>query len=105
MTKNLTFDNIDKKGVLRHFRRLYGASQEFLASLLGISRMTYLLVEKGKRELTVSEARIIIDHFSLGKTSIKEPGYQDLVELKEHMEQIKKHVGKLEGAINSIGKL
>lgn len=42
---------------LRQLRKQHGLSQEDLARVLDISRPTYLLIEKGTRELTVSEAQ------------------------------------------------
>jgi transcriptional regulator with XRE-family HTH domain len=40
-------------------------TQEYLASELGISRPTYLQIERGERELTVSEARKLADVFDI----------------------------------------
>src|SRR3989338_6889371 len=43
----------------RHF------SQEQLADVLGISRPTYMQIEKGERELTISEARKLASIFDI----------------------------------------
>lgn len=42
---------------LRHLRTERNISQEKLAQEIGVSRPTYLQIEKGERELTVSEAQ------------------------------------------------
>ena len=46
-------------------RKKYGLTQEFLASKLGISRPTYMQVERGERELTVSEAKKLAAIFDM----------------------------------------
>ena len=51
---------------LRHKNNL---TQDFVAKHIGISRPTYLHVEKGDRELTVSEAQKLADLFSLSLES------------------------------------
>ncbi|GAI19407.1 unnamed protein product, partial [marine sediment metagenome] len=42
---------------IKKLRKENGFSQEYLAKQLGISRPTFILIEKGKRELTVSELK------------------------------------------------
>lgn len=46
-----------------------GFSQEQLADVLGISRPTYMQIEKGERELTISEAKKLAGIFSLSLES------------------------------------
>ena len=46
-------------------RKQNGFSQERVAEELGMSRPTYMQIEKGKRELTISEARKLAGIFSL----------------------------------------
>jgi len=41
-------------------------SQEYIAKELGMSRPTYMQIEKGERELTISEARKLSSIFSMG---------------------------------------
>jgi len=43
----------------------YNMTQEYLASELGISRPTYIQIEQGKRELTVTEAKKLAAIFNL----------------------------------------
>jgi DNA-binding XRE family transcriptional regulator len=40
-------------------------SQDYLAKKLGISRPTYMQIEKGERDITVTEARLLADIFSM----------------------------------------
>lgn len=47
---------------LRHKNNL---SQDFVAKKIGVSRPTYLQIEKGERELTISEAKKMSDLFNL----------------------------------------
>ena len=58
MTKNL-FQTIKK------FRLQNDFSQEFLAQKLKMSRPTYMQIEKGERELTISEAQKLASIFSM----------------------------------------
>ena len=51
------------KTFLKTLRKSQDISQEFLANEIGISRPTYLQIEKGNREITVSEARKIAEFF------------------------------------------
>lgn len=46
-------------------RKKHNMTQEFLASELGISRPTYVQVEQGRRDLTISEARKLADIFGV----------------------------------------
>jgi transcriptional regulator with XRE-family HTH domain len=46
-------------------RKKYGMTQEYLASKLGISRPTYMQIERGERDLTVTEAKKLAAIFSM----------------------------------------
>lgn len=50
---------------LKTLRGQHGFSQEYIADKLGFSRPTYMQVEKGERELTISEARKLASVFGL----------------------------------------
>jgi transcriptional regulator with XRE-family HTH domain len=57
-------------------RKKIGLTQEFLASALKISRPTYIQIERGERDLTITEAKklaeifgIVFDDFLQGKES------------------------------------
>ena len=58
-------------------RKKHNLTQEFLASALKISRPTYMQIEKGERDLTITEAKklaevfgIVLDDFIEGKESL-----------------------------------
>jgi len=57
---------IDKLGrKIKALRKKHGFSQEYVAKQLGISRPTYMDIESGKRELTISRAKRIASVFSM----------------------------------------
>ena len=60
-------------------------TQEYLALELGISRPTYMQIERGERELTISEAKKLAAIFDMSLESflaIKEPKYSIIIEKK-----------------------
>lgn len=61
--------------IIKKLRLKNGFSQEYLSRKLEISRPTYIQIEKGKRELTISEARKLASLFSMT--------LEDLLEKKE----------------------
>ncbi len=50
---------------IQQLRKKNNLTQEFLASELGISRPTYIQIEQGKRELTITEARKLAEIFGI----------------------------------------
>ena len=50
---------------IRQLRKKRNMTQEYLASELGISRPTYIQVERGERDLTITEAKKLADIFSI----------------------------------------
>ncbi len=50
---------------IQQLRKKHHLTQEFLASRLGISRPTYLQIERGDRELTISEVKKLATIFNL----------------------------------------
>ncbi len=50
---------------IKELRKEQGFSQEYIAQKLGLSRPTYMQIEKGERELTVPEAKQLADIFGL----------------------------------------
>lgn len=53
------------KDILKKLRETKGMSQEYLANHIGVSRPTYVQIEKGERELSLSEAQKIAKLFNL----------------------------------------
>ncbi len=74
-------------------------TQEYLASALKISRPTYMQIERGKRELTISEAKKLADMFG---TSIKDFLAGKLTETKVVLEKEKKNNKAAEPEIRII---
>lgn len=58
---------------LKKLRKQHGISQEYLAQKLGVSRPTYIQIEKGEKELTISQAKRLFELFgtSLGDVAEK----------------------------------
>ena len=50
---------------IKNLREQRGLSQEFMAGKLSLSRQTYIQIEKGEREINLSEAQKIADLFKL----------------------------------------
>ena len=50
---------------IKLLRRENGFSQEYMAKALGMSRPTYMQIEQGERELTITEAKKIASIFSM----------------------------------------
>ena len=50
---------------IQKLRKKQGFSQEYLAKQINLSRPTYVQIEKGERELTISEARKLAQIFNL----------------------------------------
>lgn len=56
-------ENLSKK--IKQLRKKNGFSQEYMADKLKMSRPTYMQIEKGGRELTISEAEKVASIFSM----------------------------------------
>ncbi|MGE5426225.1 MAG: type II toxin-antitoxin system antitoxin SocA domain-containing protein [Bacillota bacterium] len=54
--------------VLQQLRKEKGASQEDMAGLIGVSRPTYLEIEKGRKELGVQQAKKLAAYFQISFT-------------------------------------
>jgi len=66
-------------------RAKHNITQEYLASELSISRPTYMLIERGERELTISEAKKLSAIFDMSLESFltkKEPRRDVIIEKK-----------------------
>lgn len=63
---------------IQQLRKKHGLSQEFMASKIGVSRPTYMQIEQGMHDLTITEARELANIFGVnfedflqGKEGIK----------------------------------
>lgn len=75
---------------LKILREQHEFSQEYLADKLNVSRPTYVQVEKGERELTISEARKLAHVFDLSLESflgVTTPLSTEVVLEKEHTKE------------------
>jgi transcriptional regulator with XRE-family HTH domain len=82
---------------IQQLRKRHGFTQGFLASELGISRPTYLQIERGERDITITEARKLADLFSINfsdflqgqDTSAKVDMKKDVKEAKEKKQEMR----------------
>ncbi|MBU0978451.1 MAG: type II toxin-antitoxin system antitoxin SocA domain-containing protein [Patescibacteria group bacterium] len=78
---------------VRQLRQEHSLTQQFVASKLGISRPTYLQIERGKRDLTIGEANTLAGLFDLSLTDFlagKEPKLSVIIEKKSAKTPVKK---------------
>lgn len=77
---------------LKDLREQRGFSQEYIADKLGISRPTYIQIEKGERELDVSEAKILAKIFdmSLADFITGKEDIRPIIEIEEAQERVRK---------------
>jgi len=78
---------------IKQLRKKHSLTQEFLASKIGISRPTYLQIEKGERDLTITEAQkladilgVLFDDFTQGKET---PAPKIVLEKKAKPKEVK----------------
>ena len=76
---------------IKQQRKKHNLTQDFLASKIGVSRPTYVQIEQGERDLTITEARklsdifgIVFDDFVQGKDT------SAMVEIKKSVKKTKK---------------
>ena len=50
---------------IQHMRKKHNLTQEFLASKIGVSRPTYIQIEQGEKDLTISSAKTLADIFGI----------------------------------------
>lgn len=77
---------------LKDLREQQGLSQEYIADKLGISRPTYMQIEKGERELDVSEAKILAKIFDMSLVDFI-TGTEDIrpiIEIQEARDLVRK---------------
>lgn len=64
-------------------RKKHNLTQEYLASKIGISRPTYVQIEQGEKDLTISAAKILADIFGISFDDFlagKEPNHEVILE-------------------------
>jgi len=72
-------------------RKKYNLTQEFLASKLGISRPTYVQIEQGQRDLTITEAQKLASAFNMSLNDLLS-GNKKEVEIDFGQDETKKMV-------------
>lgn len=77
---------------IQQLRKKHDLTQEFLASELNISRPTYVQIEQGERDLTVTEAKKLADIFGVDFNDFLQ-GKENLISVKIEKE---KHAVKSE---------
>jgi transcriptional regulator with XRE-family HTH domain len=50
---------------IQQMRKKHNLTQEYLASKIGVSRPTYIQIEQGEKDLTISAAKILADIFGI----------------------------------------
>ena len=83
-----------KTQFIREQRVVCDLTQEYLASELGVSRPTYMKIEQGERELTISEAEKLADVFGLTLTDFlagKKSGRKVIIENADEEKSEEKH--------------
>ncbi len=91
---------------LKQIRQKQGIRQAEMAEKLNVSRPTYIQIERGKKELTVGQARIIAELFQMNNkqqaekkareakiTSKKQPGQFEAAKFKEVLLYLLEKVG------------
>ena len=78
-------------------RKKNDLTQEFLASKIGVSRPTYIQIEQGKRELTITEAQKLADIFAIPFDNFLKgkEGVKVIVEVKDKKRQVKKEESEI----------
>ena len=87
---------------IKLLRKENNLSQEYIAKELGMSRPTYIQIEKGERELSVSEARKIAAIFSISLEDLLSS--EKVLEKKIIFEEVKQQKNSKEPKIRTIIK-
>jgi transcriptional regulator with XRE-family HTH domain len=92
------FDILYTQYMIAHFlqklRKRHGMTQEYLASVLSMSRPTYLQIEHGERELTMPEIKKLIHIFDVSLTDFfaEKEGGNTVVTLEKKQSKTEKHL-------------
>ena len=73
-------------------RKKHNLTQEFLAAKIGVSRPTYMQIEQGERDLTITEAQKLAELFAIPFDIFLQgkEGAKVIIEVKSGKKQIKK---------------
>jgi len=82
---------------IKNMREKHGLSQDFISKKINLSRPSYLEIEKGNKELTISEARNLANIFNLSLND-----FLDQKEYKEPNINIIKKIEKDEKKIDDL---
>lgn len=82
---------------IQQLRKKHKLTQEFLASKIGISRPTYLQVEQGERDLTITEAQKLANIFGISFENFlqSKEGIKTIVKVKAKKKQIQKEENEI----------
>jgi len=82
---------------IQQLRKKHNLTQEFLASKIGISRPTYLQVEQGERDLTITEAQKLADIFGISFENFlqSKEGIKTIVKVEAKKKQIQKEENEI----------
>src|SRR3989344_537430 len=82
---------------VKKLREAGGFSQDFIAQKLNISRPTYMQIEKGEREITISEARMLSDVFEVSLEDFLDKNSKDdvIVNIEQSTRAIKKDLPEI----------
>ena len=81
---------------IQKLRKKHDLSQEFLATKLGISRPTYVQIEQGERELTITEAKKLADIFDIDFNSfLRGKDNSIMVEIEKVKKQVKEKMPEM----------
>jgi len=62
---------------IQQLRKKNNLTQEFLASELGISRPTYMQIEQGERDLTITEAEKLASIFAISNLFLMKVSHEE----------------------------
>ena len=82
---------------IQQLRKKHNFSQEFLASKIGVSRPTYMQIEHGERDLTITEAKKLADIFDISLEDFlhKKEAKKMIVKIGERKKQIRKEKNEI----------
>ena len=82
---------------IQRLRKKHSLTQEFLASEIGISRPTYMQIEQGERDLTVTEAKKLAEVFDIPMESFlrEEEGVKPIVKIEGKKRQAEDVKGEI----------